>query len=177
MNLKIRKIVSVIFAIFFCAIIQNSFTSCTKTNTVTKTIIDTVTVIQKDTLLEKDTALTAAILTANSWKIQFNRSVIGNDTFYYVRGGTSNSINFDNEYITFNTNNTGTYTDNFGTQTTFTWNFTNATNTTLSWTWNLSTPIVVFWENIYYKNGTLRYDEYSNRSGQYEESFEIRIPK
>ncbi|HTS45814.1 MAG TPA: hypothetical protein VMH01_15550 [Puia sp.] len=64
-----------------------SFTSCTKTNTVTKTVTDTVTKTVTDTLTIKDTTLTTAILTANAWKVQDIRGVIGNTAVYYLRGG------------------------------------------------------------------------------------------
>lgn len=148
-------------------------TSCTKTNTK----IDTVTVTKTDTLKEKDTALTAAILTANPWKAQYDRASEGGTIFFYQRGVSGNTMNLDNEYITFNSNNTGTYTDNSGTQTTFTWNFTNATNTTLVWTWNLSPSVTVNWENISYDDNALHYTEYYVTGGVNYLSTEVRIPK
>ena len=148
-------------------------TSCTKTNTK----IDTVTVTKTDTLQEKDTALTAAILTANPWEVQYDRASAGGTILFYQRGGSGNTIDLDNEYITFNSNNTGTYTDNSGTQTTFTWNFTNATNTTLVWTWNLSPSVTVTWENISYDDNALHYTEYYVNGGVNYLSAVVRIPR
>jgi hypothetical protein len=160
-------------------ICSTGITSCTKTttkiDTVTVTKIDTVT--KTDTLKEKDTALTAAILTANPWKAQYDRASVGGSIAFYQRGGSGNTMNLDNEYITFNSNNTGIYTNNSGTQTTFTWNFTNATNTTLVWTWNLSPSVTVTWENISYDDNALHYTEYYVNGGVNSLSTEVRIPQ
>ncbi len=164
-------------AISFCMLVQTGLTSCTKTNTVTKTVTDTVTVVQKDTVVIKDTAMTAAILTANSWKPQEIRGLLANNYGYYLRGGASNSVNLDNEYMTFNANGTGFYVDNTGTQYTITWNFTDATNKKIIWTWNLPTPVIVTWENIRYKNGAISYTEYYTQFGQNELTAGTRMPK
>ncbi len=179
MKSRLGKLIISALLFFVCAILQNSFISCTKTNTVTvtNTVTDTFTVTKNDTLVKSDTTLTVAILTANSWKLAFDRAVVGLDTFYYVRGGTANSIDYDNEYITFNTNGTGLYTHNDGSQDTFTWSFADTTNTIINWLDNSAIPTNETWENIYYKNGALHYDEYSDRTNGNELSAQIRIPK
>jgi hypothetical protein len=161
--------------------IVGSMTSCTKTDTVHDTVIkiqtDTIIKNHTDTLQEKDTLLTVAILTANSWKLQFARSLWGNVIVNYERGGSSNTQSFDNEYMTFNANGTGTYTDNVGTQTSFTWNFTDATNKKLIWVWNLPTPVTITWEDIVYDDAAIRYTEsYTNAGNNYVGS-EMRIPR
>ncbi|HET9824401.1 MAG TPA: hypothetical protein VFP87_03650 [Chitinophagaceae bacterium] len=161
--------------------IQVGVTSCTKTDTIVDTVIktktDTLIQIKRDTLQEKDTNLTAAILTANSWKILEDRALVGSNYVYYLRGGTSNTQNFDNEYITFSANNTATYTDNNGGQSSFTWNFTDASNKKLVWLWNLPQPVTVTWENIVYDDGAIRYTEYYTQFGVNTLSSEVRIPK
>ena len=164
-----------LFSLFVLPIFVIGLSSCTKTNTVTKTVTDTFTVVQKDTVAIQDTVITAAILTANSWKVQELRGVIGNTPVYYQRGGSGNTQSLDNEYITFNSNNTGTYTDNTLTQYSITWSFTDAT--TIVWIWNLPTPLTVTWENVFYKDGAIRYTEHFTQSGQNEVSDGIRIPK
>src|SRR5579863_550825 len=170
------KICRLALSVWSCILfLQISFSSCTKTNTVTKTVTDTVTVIQKDTI-NKDTALTAAILTANSWKIQEMRATFGGSSIYYLRGGSNNTQSFDNEYVTFNSDHTGLYSDNTGVQTTLTWNFSDATNTGLIWTWNAPpTPVLITWENLYYKNGGIHYDEFFTQQGQNEVEAAFRI--
>ncbi|MFI5186111.1 MAG: hypothetical protein ACHQF0_05270 [Chitinophagales bacterium] len=160
---------------------QISVTSCTKTNTiidtVTKIQTDTVTKIQIDTLQEKDTTLTAAILTANSWKLQELRTIVGGIFQYYVRGGTNNTESWDNEYITFNSNNTGLYTGNAGDQYSITWSFTDATNKQLVFTLNYPTPVTITWENIVYDDGAIRYTEYYTQNGGNVLTSAVRIPK
>jgi hypothetical protein len=161
----VKKIVwvSILVTLSCLFLLQGSITSCTKKKL--ETVIET----KHDTLriLEQDTALTATILTANSWKIREIRALVsGSNYIYYSRGGSGNTQSYDNEYITFNANNTGTYVDNSGLQTTFTWNFTDASNTKLVWVWNaIPSPITMTWENIYYEDASLRYTEYFTQNG------------
>lgn len=171
----LKKLLGFLSLVLVAVIITCSagITSCTKTTTK----IDTVTVTKTDTLQEKDTALTAAILTANPWKVQYDRASVGGTIVFYQRGGSDNTMNLDNEYITFNSNNTGIYTDESGTQTTFTWNFTNATNTTLVWTWDLSPSVTVTWEDISYDDNALHYTEYYVNNGVNSLSAVVRIPR
>jgi hypothetical protein len=178
--LKRLFIASPFVALSFLLSFQVGVTSCTKTetiiDTVTKTIVDTVIVV--DTLQETDTPLTAAILTANSWKPLEMRALVNDTYVYYVRGGSSNTQSFDNEYMTFNSNNTGIYHDNAGGETTFTWSFTDATNKKLIWVWNNPTGIInVTWENINYDDGAIRYTEYYQQFGYNILTAAIRIPK
>jgi hypothetical protein len=124
--------------------------------------------------------LTAAILTSHSWKILEERGVHGGDTLYYLRGGLHNTQSFDNEYITFNLNNSGILTINDGTQFNFTWAFANADKSKLTWT-VLNTPATytITWDNIRYKNGNLNLDQYftDGNTGQNSHSQQIRMPK
>jgi hypothetical protein len=70
-------------------------TSCNKTNTITKT--DTVTKTDSILVPEKDTLVTTAILTANSWKAQYDRATVGGEMLFYMRGATSgNTMDLDN---------------------------------------------------------------------------------
>ncbi len=160
---------------------QTSLSSCTKTETIIDSIIrtktDTLITIIRDTLQEKDTLLTTALLTATPWKLQEVRALSGGTYIYYTRGGTSNSQSFDNEFITFHTDNTGSYTDNGGATTSFSWHFTDATNTELVWIWNLAQPVTITWENIVYDYGSLRYTEYYTQFGTNVLSSEVRIRK
>jgi hypothetical protein len=171
--LKRFLVASPFVALAFLLSFQGSITSCTKT----RTIVDTITVTRVDTLHEKDTLLTAAILTANPWKPLEMRGLVNDTYVYYVRGGSNNTQSFDNEYMTFNSDSTGIYSDNAGTQTTFTWNFTDASNKKLVWVWNLPSPVTVTWENINYDDGAIRYTEYANQNGFNTLVSEVRIPK
>jgi hypothetical protein len=169
--------VSLGFGFLFLMTVQMSLSSCTKETTNTVTKYDTVTEIQKDTVVQKDTILSTAILTANSWKIQVIRAVSGNTVIYYLRGGTSNTQSFDNEYITFRADGTGLYVDNAGGQYSLTWQFADATFTKITYTIQYSTPLYDTWENIVYKNGAIMYDEYNTEGGTNNQSTITRIPK
>jgi len=76
--------------------------------------------------------LTAQILTAHPWKVLEERGVLGGAIIYYLRGGTNNTQSFDNEFVTFNSNNTGVLTINSGNSYNFPWAFGNSENTKLT---------------------------------------------
>ena len=156
-------------------------TSCTKTKTIIDTIkttlTDTIIEIHIDTVKATDTVVTPALLTANAWKIKEMRALYGNSYIFYIRGGNINSQSFDNEYIRFNPDGTGLYTDNSGGQSTLNWHFIDTTYRTLVWNWNLPQPILITWENFYYKDGAIHYTEYYTQFGYNELESAIRIPK
>jgi hypothetical protein len=153
-------------------------TSCTKTNTVIDTVTNTVTKTDTINVPEKDTIVTPAILTANSWKATYDRASIGGNIVFYIRGASGNTMDLDNEYITFNANSAGVYTDNSGNQTTFTWSYSDSTYTKLVWIWNLSPQAVtVSWENLSYHDGAIHYTEYYDDNGTEVLSSVIRAPK
>jgi hypothetical protein len=181
--LKRLLVASPFVALSFLLSFEVGITSCQKkietiVDTITRIRVDTLIQIRVDTLKEKDTLLTSAILTANPWKPLEMRGLVNNTYVYYVRGGSGNTQSFDNEYMTFNANNTGIYHDNAGGESSFTWHFTDSTNKKLVWVWNNPTgTITVNWENINYDDGGIRYTEYANQSGFNTLVSEIRIPK
>jgi hypothetical protein len=104
------------------------------------------------------------LLTANTWKMMKDSGTLGTNAWYYVRGGSSNTVNLDNDSIRFNLNNTGVYHAN-GTSQNFSWNFTNSTKTELSWVVDLSSVTTITW-NIQTLNATtLTYIETYDESG------------
>lgn len=160
----------------FIFMMQVSVTSCTKETL----IYDTVTVVKKDTIIIKDTALTMDILTANAWKIQEMRGVLGNTNRYYLRGGTSNTESFDNEYISFNQNGTARYVQENGIERSVTWSFSNEAHTKLTFVLsNTPATFTVTWDNIRYKNKSLNFDTYykDGNLNLNEHSRQIRIPR
>jgi len=184
--MKILLSSSTILLLIFFTTLEGGLSSCTKDNTIydTVTVIqkDTVTVIQKDTLIIKDTVLTAEILTANSWKLLEVRGVLEGSIMYYLRGGSSNTQSFDNEYLTFNANNTGLLVDNAGASHVMTdWHFGNTGHTQVIFTLYNDAIITstYTYDNIRYKNGSLYYDDYftDNLTGGDYHGQEIRIPR
>jgi len=115
------------------------------------------------------------ILTANSWKIQQIRTLRVNTYYLYQRGSANTEL--DNEYITFNTDHTGTYIANDGVQSAIpSWNFVDAAKTQLQFTISFSTPLVVNWENLQFTTSSIKYGEYHILNGN-NMSIVTRIPK
>lgn len=159
--------------------LQTGVSSCTKETIVHDTVKVTNNVIIKDTvLISKDTMLTVQRLTANQWKLQELRGVAGNANVLYVRGGSANTSNYDNEYAVFNANGTGTYYDPNGFSSSFTWSFSNTANTKLVRTIAFPTvTTVVTWDNIVYRDGKIYYDEYFTQGSTNAHLQAIRIIK
>jgi hypothetical protein len=116
------------------------------------------------------------LLTANAWKATEVRGVFGNAIVLYVRGGTSNTLNLDNEHILFKLDSTGTYTDNSGGQSSFTWSFTNSQKTTLTWVVQFNPVTTVNWEILTLSKDSIKYNEYYTSGSQNEYATEVRIP-
>lgn len=142
---------------------QTGVSSCTKevvkVDTLTK--IDTV-------VIQQDTTVTLAILTANKWRSQEIRGVIGNDTIVYQRGGTNNTQDYDNEYIQFNADGTGILYDAAGTTHQTTWSFSDSSHTKLTFIVFNPAPIpsqTVTYDNLRYKNKALLFDQYWSYQG------------
>ena len=164
---------SLVALIIFLSALQTGVSSCTK-----EVIHDTVTVVKNDTLVVKDTLLSTKILTANAWKIKELRGVVNNIALYYLRGGTANTQSFDNEYILFKADKTGTYYD--GATSNVAWSFAAAgtdSSKVLFTIYYTAGPLNVTWENVIYKNGLIRYDEYYTRSGANAHSQGLRMPQ
>ena len=156
--------------------LQVGMSSCTKEKIEYETIVK----IQHDTVIKKtDTALTVQLLTANSWKLQEYIGNEGNNKVSYVRGGSGNTINHDNEYIFFRADNTGGYYDpNANVTNALTWNFANTSNTKIIYTVNFPTgATVITWDHIFYKNGSLVYDQYYTQGTMNSHTQNIRIPR
>ena len=177
---KIAGIPALLCLVFFCTM-QMGVTSCTKDHTiydtVNHTIYDTVTQTKQDTLVIKDTAISLQLITANSWKMQELIGVQGNTMLNYQRGAAGNTVNYDADNITFNSNGTGTYVDGAGASHAITWNFTNSTNTQI--TWVISDPgtpsETIVYDNIRYKNKQLLFDQYWTYNGLNAHAQAIRI--
>ena len=134
-------------------------TSCTKD----KTIFDTVTVIKNDTLILKDTVVTKEILASHPWKLQELRGVNEGSILYYLRGGISNTNNYDIEYYNFADNQTGLEFDNAGITRQITdWKLNGDQMIRLTFTYHIdaSATMIITWDNLRYKNKALYYDEY-----------------
>jgi len=158
---------SLIAIIVMLSTLQVSVVSCTKES------IDTVTVIQKDTMVNMQ------IITANPWKIQEIRGLRGtNAILYYLRGAAGNTESFDNEYVVFNKDKTGVYTDNNGGKSNLTWDFTTSDSSRIAYKVSFpGNPITINWSNLSFKDGRLKYEEYYTNAGVNVHTYGIRIPR
>lgn len=102
---------------------------------------------------------TLAVLTSNTYYMEETLILNNNQFYYYKRGGNQNTASFDNEFIKFNTNKTGSYSYNNEVNT-LTWDFINGNKTKIRYTLNRSTPIEITWENINYNKDSLTYSEH-----------------
>lgn len=172
---KLFYSISGIMLFVLMATIEVGVTSCTKD----KTLYDTVTVTKTDTLVIQDTAITLGLLTANAWKMQEIRGVIGNDIIFYQRGGTTNTENYDNEYIRFNADKTGILFDANSATHQITWDFSNEAKTKLTFILANPAPLesqTVIYENLRFKNNALLFDQYWTYSNVNSHAQVIRIP-
>jgi len=146
------------------------------------TIQGGLTSCKKDTVIIKDTVLTEDLLTAHPWKMQELRGVLEGTVLFYSRGGSGNTINYDNDYVVFNTDKTGYGVDGANaTHDISHWELLTTDKTTLVFTiYNTpSITSVITWDNIRYKNGNMYYDDYytDNYVDKDFHGQEIRIPK
>lgn len=149
MKNKVRAY-SVILSLILLSFVQIGTTSCTKE----------VEVIVRDTVEVAIPPIdTLAVLTAKQYHME-EITILQNDQFYYwKRGKPGNTAAFDQEYIKFNTNKTGTYFY-YGETNTLTWDFVNGNKTRINYTLNRATPVNLSWENISYSGDSLSYSEY-----------------
>lgn len=117
------------------------------------------------------------ILTAQPWQIAEIRFLQQNEMYYYKRGATTgNNINFDIEYYKFNKDKTGERSDN-NEVFPFTWDFIDAEKTKIRIEVMEGKPLTIIWENIVYKEKSLKYSEYYNRNGYNSLAVATRVPK
>ena len=175
---------STIVAMILLSTLQVGVVSCTKETLIRDTVIvrDTLrvkeTITIRDTLRITDTTLNAQILTSHPWKLQELRGVYANRIEYYVRGGSNNTQNYDNEYILFRSDKTGTYVDPSGRSYNINWELVQTPRIKLTYNiLNLGSEAstLITWENIVYKNGTISYDEYFTQGSNNSHMQGIRI--
>lgn len=115
-------------------------------------------------------------LTDHTWKISEIRTLQNNTNYYYKRGAAGNTINFDNEYIKFNTNFTGEYSAD-GLTYSLTWEYRKSDSSEIRYTVAYPKPLVITWENIRYYEGHITYSEYYTKEGMNTLSTVKRIPQ
>jgi hypothetical protein len=114
-----------------------------------------------------------SVLTTTSLKVDEMRFLQNNTVYYYKRGASGNSANFDTESIKFNSNNSGTYNAG-GINYTFTWNWIDAAKTKLQYTVSYSPALTITWDQLQFTNNSVSYTESYNRNGSNSLGYGIR---
>ena len=113
------------------------------------------------------------LIAKNVWQIQQIYTVQNNVEFFYERGGQNNTFNYDNDYLSFEKNGTGTY-EAGSDQYNINWQWDNTDKTELSFTIHdyangqpaQGIDLVVKLENVYLSETSFRYAEiYTNENG------------
>lgn len=113
-------------------------------------------------------------LTENTWKMDESRVIEENNMKYYKRGGTENTIDFDNDMYKFDTDNTGIYFYN-GQQYKFNWKYLNAEKTKMEMIIQYPTPLIVNLENIMVTANSLKYTRLQKVNGVNYVAIESRV--
>jgi hypothetical protein len=102
---------------------------------------------------------TLAVLTGKEYHMEEITILQEDEFFYYKKGQAGNTAQFDQDFIKFNANKTGSYSYSGQTHT-IEWDFIGNAKTRIRYTLNRPTPIVITMENISYSGDTLSYTEY-----------------
>ena len=135
---------SIILTVFAASILLVEMSSCKKAMAST-TIYDTIKVIVTDTLCPTPPTK-VQILTQKTWRVAQLHHVINGVYSSYTLGGTNTTgINYDTLRFTFNTDGTGTTTDQFGKIYPLTWQFTTTDQRTMQVSTNGTTDT---WQQV-----------------------------
>ena len=115
-------------------------------------------------------------LTTAAWKVEESRVIDGNNMFYYKRGAAGNTINFDNDFYKFNTDNTGVYANN-GQDHKFNWKYLDAEKTKIEMLILYPAPLIVNLENVMLTTTSLRYTRLQKVNGLHFVAVESRTVK
>lgn len=107
--------------------------ACEKEETDTTPVNPT---IKRDTIYIQPTPVVTKtkteILTYKPWIMEEEYDMEGNVLNIYERGASGNTMNYDNELLTFNQSNTGSFKDIYGNTYPISWNFANAMQTKMT---------------------------------------------
>ena len=117
-----------------------------------------------------------------NWEMQEIRFLQQNSPYYYNKTERSgNNMNFDNDYIRFNLDQTGIYHQMDGQEYQIKWKFTNQQNTGIEYTIDLfrnGQPLIVHWDQVQLNGKTLKYSEfYTHANGTHSLAYAVRTIK
>lgn len=103
-------------------------------------------------------------LTAVTWKVEESKVIDGNNMLSYKRGAQDNTINYDNDFYKFNSDNSGTYSFNRQDYK-FNWKYLDAEKTKIEMTILYPTPLIVNLENVALTATSLKYTRLQKVNG------------
>lgn len=103
-------------------------------------------------------------LTSVTWKVEESRVIDGNEMKFYKRGEQGNTINFDNDFYKFNTDNTGIYSFS-GQDYKFNWKYLDAEKSKIEMTILYPTPLIVNLENVTVSASSFKYTRLQKVNG------------
>jgi len=102
------------------------------------------------------------LLTGKTWKADEIRAQLSNNTTaYYKRGGKKNTVDYDHDFLKFNTDHSGTYIYNDNTYLTK-WRFTDPEQTKMELIIYYPSPLVIQLEYINLTDKLFTYTQYTN---------------
>ena len=143
-----------------------------------KPVVTTQTVTENEPSKQATTevALTEKPLTLFTWRMEESRVIDGNNVSYYKRGGQENTINFDNDFYKFNSDNTGIYSYN-GQDYKFNWTYRDAEKTKMEMIILYPSPLIVNLENITLTASSFKYTRMQKINGLNYVAIETRTIK
>lgn len=126
-----------------------------------------------------------SILVSRIWQMQKIHVLQNNTLLFYQRGGQNNSWNYDNDYLKFEKDGSGTYTAGSDVYD-ITWQFDNSDKTEISYTLHDyanghpedGIDLEIKLENVYLSETSFRYAElYTNENGTHAICSVYREPK
>lgn len=102
------------------------------------------------------------LLTLKTWKaFEIRQQLSDGNIYYYRRGSSSSSVNYDSDSLKFNNNNTGIYYYD-GLATSTTWKFIDSEKTKMTIMILYPKPLRINWEYVNVSGTTLKYTQYAS---------------
>jgi hypothetical protein len=137
---------------------ENIIPAIIKTEVVTPVVVETAKPVA-DIPKANESSLTAV-----TWKVDESKVIDGNSMLSYKRGAPENTINFDNDFYKFNTDNTGIYSFN-GQDYKFNWKYLDAEKTKIEMMILYPSPLIVNLENVTLTATSLKYTRLQKVNG------------
>lgn len=117
------------------------------------------------------------LLTEHAWQATHVWAQISNTQLFYERGNSLSTLKLEIEYIKFNKDGSGIYSDNHGVTSPLQWHFTDSAKTKLTFTVQFLPPATSNWDILLLTEKRLEYVQRCIQGTTSLMSFEQRVPK